>query len=700
MDYKPTEIPEPESKPEDGLDKTQSILQCAKERASAAWSFWSENYDLSDGDRSFASGDQWPEQVRQEREDDGRPLLTINRLQQFIRRVVNDMRQNRTDIKVHPVESDNQGEERSFMNVAGSRDYSGAELYQALIKNIEYNSNALSHYDRASDHMVQGGIAFLRVYTAYSRNDVFDLDLVIDSVLNPTSALIDPGATQPDWSDARYGFINNKMLRREFEAQYPNASPGSVLAEEDNMVGYWGDDEYVTVSEYICLEPETYMLYLMSDGQVWDGRMLKRYNAELVDQKTDPHTIDNPQNLTVTRQRMVDGHKVIWRLITANDILEGGEAGIEMPFSTLPLVPMFGSETIVENKRYFEGLVRQSKDAQRVYNYFQTAAVEMVALAPKSPYIVTPKNIENFETDWNEVHRKNLPYLPANPDPVSGWMPQRNPGMQANQGAELQQAMAASEDIKATMGIYDASLGNVSGEESGRAILARERQSDIGTYHYTDSRNKAIARVGKLLVEAIPKIYDAERQTRIRFNDETEDFIMLNSEIDLDGMEKTIVNDIGVGRYDVVVTSGPAYNTLRIEAVNTLMEFLQAVPNAGPVAMDLIAKNMDFPGAEELAERLGRMVPPNVKDDEAEMEEQPIPPEMQAQMQIEAAKAEQEQAKVMQQQGKTEEAKLKAMESQNTLSEEKLAALVPMLRELVLTAMAEVEADKQMRGMQ
>lgn len=678
------------------------ILAQARERAATGWSFWEDNYNWSNIDRTFLAGYQWPNEIRLEREAEKRPMLTINKLPQFVNRVNNDMMQNPTDIKCQPVEADITGDEAQLQNFASKKNYSESEVFSAIIKNIEYNSNAQGHYNRSAKQMIEGAIAWLRVYTVYNSDDSFECDLRVGSVKNPTSGMIDPTGKEPDHSDAMWGFVYETYPRAEFQARWPDARMGD-LSSADESSRFWETSETVTVAEYMERVPDQYMIFQMSNGSNWDSRDIPAEDISVTE--GGEYYIENNENLTVERARKVTGWKVVWRKITAHSILEGGEEGYRMPFSSIPLVPMLGNEVVLEDKVVYESLIRHALDPQREFNYWRTAATEMVALQPKAPYIGTETNFENNEDDWANANRKNFAYLSYTPDEANaGAPPQRQP-MAQNPGAEINQAMVADESMKAAMGIYDPNLGNQDGNESGRAILARQKMGDLGVYHFTEFRDKAIERVGKLLVEAIPKVYDTERIIRLRFPDDTEDFVKINyHQLDENGEpmyikgKPVLFNDISKGKYDVRVTSGPSYNTLRVEAVNSLIEFISAVPGAGTFAMDIIARNMDFPGAEELADRLKRALPPQVLDpEEAEDAQQPPPtPEQLLEMEKNKGRELEIEKQAVQNEGTVLDIQKEQAKSASQITPE----MKTLLEDTVLDTMVQVERSKRQNAPQ
>ncbi|NTW34549.1 MAG: hypothetical protein HGB17_00140 [Syntrophobacteraceae bacterium] len=665
----------------------REFLQLALERFAAGDTFWQPNYRAAAEDLHFAYVDQWDGDTRRARE--GSPCLTLNKLPTFLDQIIGDQRQNRPSISVHPVEANRpamQSQQQlqpaqpqtKAQNVAGTKDYSLAEVRQALIRNIEYTSGAETHYDIAAQHQTEAGIGWLRVYTKYADDSVFDQDLVIGSIKNRFSVIMDPhGADEPDFSNANWCFISQIMRRAEFNARFPGASP-SELGESVGDYSVWMTDDTIRVSEYFWREPVKRKLLLLSDKRVVYEDEVKPVLDELA-----------AQGVTVVRERVVETHRVMWALITANSILVKPQ---EVPFDTIPVIPVLGKEVTIDRYTVYRGLFRYAKDAQVMHNVMMSEALARVGLAPKAPYILDAKSIEGFEPLWANANRKNWSYLPYNhrldvPPPRREQPPQMP-------AAEMQLALAASDELKAVIGLYDASLGNEGNETSGKAIVARQRQGDRGTFAYVDNQHRAIRRIGKLLLYAIPRIYDSERIIRLKFADNSEDWVLINQTI-LDQQTGTpiIVNDIAEGKYDVVVTSGPSYQTQRMEAADSIMAFVQAVPAAAAVIMDLVAKNMDWPGADEIAKRLKKVLPAGTLDPQELQEEGIEPPQPTPEQQVAAAQAQADIAKAKADealaQAKTVEAQAKIMEIQAAAAMAGTGSVEETIKNLVADALAE-----------
>jgi len=607
------------------------FLKLARERAKKASDYWRENYQKAESDVKFIAGNQWDAKTKKERKDEGRPTLTINKTQQFISKVIGDQRRNKISIKVAPTSAN--VSDLKLSNQAGTKDYSTSEVYEAIIRNIESISNAPDHYSVAFKHGVEGGFGFLRVLTDYSQDDSFDQDLKVKSIRNRWSVMMDPDATEPDYSDMNYCFINDKMSKVEFEKRYPGKQTGDFDAPIDDTYTDWQEDKSIRISEYYTRVPTVRSLLLMTNNEVyWEDEV-----EDVLDELSE-------QGIRIQRSRKVKTFKIKWDKITAWDILDSKE----WVGNRVPVVPVLGRELNLKGKRFFKGLIADSKDAQRMLNYWQSAATERVALAPKAPWVAPAKSIEAYGAIWKTANTKNYSVLPYTPLP-GGDKPFRDapPPMPS---AELQMAVSMTGEMQGTIGIYDAGLGNRSNETSGVAIQARKEGSDTGTYEFIDNHAMALRSIGELLLMAIPKVYDSNRLIRLKFPDGSGDFVEINKTItDEQSGEEVIVHDLGMGKYDVVTEVGASFATKRMEAAQNMLEFSKAVPQAAQIAPDLIAQNMDFPNSQELTKRLKKTLPPQMLSQEEQEElqadqpePQPTPEQLEAQAEMQAKQQEQE----------------------------------------------------------
>lgn len=549
-------------------------------------------------DMRFARlGEQWPDGVKRKRETDGRPCLTINRMPSMLRQVMNDARQNKPAIKVHPVDS---GAKRET-----------AEILNGLIRNIEYTSNADIAYDTALDHAVTSGFGYFRITTDYACDDQFDQDIFIERILNPLTVYGDENSTCADSSDWNKAFVTELYTKQDFEKRWKDAIPANWESSYRDMPLGWMDGDLVRVAEWWKREEVPATLLKLSDGMVlYEAQYLKI--KELLD----------AQGIGIVETRPTRTYKVTQRIMSGAEILETNDwAG-----KYIPIVPVYGDEVAVEGQRHFISLTRWAKDPQQMFNYWRTASTELVALAPKAPFIGPKGAFNSDQSKWATANVISHPFIEFD----GGTPPQRQPFAGPPAGA-LQEALNASDDIKSVMGIYDAAMGARSNETSGRAILQRQRESDTATFNYIDNLSRAIKHAGRILVDLIPKVYNTPRIIRVIYEDGENESVPINQAFTPDpqksqqsriyeaGKEQESVDgltrifDVTTGKYDVTCEVGPSFSTKREEAANQMIELGRMFPPMMQVAGDLLVKNLDWPGADDIAERLKLMLPPQVQ---------------------------------------------------------------------------------------
>lgn len=573
---------------------TKDLLVTAKQTFERSQDAENKNRRNWIDDVRFARlGEQWPEKVKRQREIEGRPCLTINRLPAFIRQVTNDARQNKPSIKCHPV--------------GDGADQETAEIYNGLIRNIEYTSDADVAYDTALDNAVTGGFGYFRISTDYACEDAFEQDIKIERISNPLTVFGDPYSTAADSSDWNDAFVTEMLTIPDFKKRFPKAEVSDFESDSYDKDTLWFQDSAIRVAEWWHREEI-------------DAVVLKLSNGMTVFQEDYEKNIElwTAQGVSVIDQRPTKKKKVTQRIMTGAEILETNEwAG-----KYIPIVPVYGDEVMVEGERHWLSLVRFAKDPQQMFNFWRTASTELVALAPKTPYI-GPKGA--FVTDaqkWETANNVSYPYIE-----YDGQTPPQRQSFAGPPAGALQEALNSSDDMKSIMGLFDASLGNKSNETSGRAIMARQREGDVSTFNFIDNLSRAIRHAGRILVDLIPRVYDTKRIIRVIHEDGTNESIPINQPFQLSPQQQAEkqqeenqeqqgimrLYDLTTGKYDVTCEVGPSYTTKREESANQMTEFVRAFPQSAPLIGDLIAKNLDWPGADEIAKRLKAMLPPQVQ---------------------------------------------------------------------------------------
>lgn len=611
-------------------------IQDLEERFAEDLEHESENRNNAQEDIAFAKlGEQWPEAIKRDREREGRPCLTINRMPSFVHQVVNDSRINSPQITVKPVDD--------------NADPETAEIMSGLIRNIEYVSQADVAYDTALDSAATCGMGFFKIATDYEDENSFAQDIFIRRVTNPLSVVFDSRGESLDGSDWMHAAEIEWMKLTEFERKYPKAEAKSFASSETDGIRRNSTSDDVRIASYWIIEDEPETLLMLSDGTVMTKSEFVAPREELGGASMKDVVAE--MGVQVARERKTS-KRMVKQYICGAEILETNDwAG-----KYIPIIPVFGAEVFYEGKRYLKSLIRDAKDPQRMLNYWRTASTELVALAPKTPFIGPVGAFDTDAAKWETANTKSHAYIEYD----GGTSPQRQAFVGVPAGA-IQEAMNASDDMKSIIGLYDASLGARSNETSGKAILARQREGDVSTFHFVDNKNKSIAHCGRILVDLIPKIYDTERVVRILGLDGKTQNVQLKQQTEWQGVQR--IFDLQVGKYDVAVDTGPSFTTQREEAAAQMTEMLRAFPQAAPVIGDLLAKNLNWPGADEIAKRLKTMLPPQIQA----LENNDLPPE--AMIKVQQLEAQLQQMSQAMQQGM--EAYKKMADEHNAMKSDK-----------------------------
>jgi hypothetical protein len=679
-------------------------LDDAKEAFHAAQEHEAENRRLWLDDLRFARlSEQWPEQIERQRRIDGRPCLTSNLLPAFLRQVTNAARQNRPGIVVHPVDS--------------KADPETADVINGLIRQIEQSSDAEVAYDTALDYAASAGWGYFKVNTRYATDDSFEQDIVIEAVANPLSIFGDPDSTGADSSDWISAFELDQIAKAAFKRRWKDAEPVSFDdAREVGDKDRAQDDKLTIAAQWRREEVEKQIVALSMPDPMADPQRVAMAMALGVSERLiiDLETFEANQALFEAlgmqvqgQPRPVPSYKVTQRILSGADVLEE----IDWAGKYIPIVPVYGEEINVEGVRHFRSMIRDAKDEQRRYNFELTAATEMTALAPKAPFIGKKGAFETDQAKWATANSQNWSYIQYD----GAEKPERQP-FSSVPVAQIQLALSAADNLKRIIGIHDAGMGAEGNETTGRAILARQKESDTSNFHFVDNLSRAIRHGGRIVLDLIPKVYSTARVIRIIGQDGKQASVSIGSSqpsgndnapqqqppaahglpvgasppmappqaqagmapqqpppLLSPGEQETLqtvarVFDLTAGKYDLTVQVGPAYASEREELNTILVELIRAVPQSAAVLMPLVVKTFDMPDADEVADAL-KAVNQQHQNPQAQQQAQQMGQALEqahGQLQQLAQKLQQSQAQVQQVQNdqatKQQEMALKAQE--------------------------------------
>jgi hypothetical protein len=600
------------------------FLATARTRWLTANEAEAENRKEGYEDLRFLNLDQWPEGIRALREKRGRerPCLTIDQIGEPFRQLTNKQREARPAIHINPED--------------GAANQETANALQGILRAVEYDSDAQIAYSVAFEGAVGIGWGYARLRSEFD-GDGPDQNLLIDMIENPFSVYLDPSTRLWDRRDMRFAFVVQDIPKATYDSMYPAstvAQSGRSLTEFSGLgdeAPNWFPEGAVRVAEYYYVQDEEVQL-----GETPEGE-----------------TVEVTKGVELQNVRTIRRPRVYWCQINGLEILDGNAdktGGRVIPGKTIPIRPCFGQVLNVNGKRVYRGIVRAARDPQQAYNYQNSALVEELALVPKSKVIMGEGQDEGHEAMWETANVENYPYLTYKPTTINDKVVGAPSVVQFTDPAKIQSIVVAinqaKADLRSTTGWYDATdPSRKNADQSGRAIMARKESQNQSNINYLDNFNRFVTSLGKLALEWIPEIYDREgRVVRVLGMEDEVERIIVNAPFvegedgnpqPVDPAAAAVMKDVkqfllADGRYGVRVSPGTSYTTRKQEAAEWQFKILEARPEMMGVFGDIAFKNLDGPGHDQIAERIARTIPPQIKGDEGQQE---IPPEAQQKMQ-------------------------------------------------------------------
>lgn len=590
MDKKPKSVFE--SKPDD--------LKDVRERFQKLQDLWAKDRQRYRDDTYFLYVDHWSDKVRRQRGED-RLTLNVDQLSQYTHQVINDSRQNRPQIKVRPEDS--------------KGDIEVAEIYDGLIRQIQESSNADTCYDIALESAIAGGFGFIRLLHDYKDDDGDEQCIKVAPVPNALTVYM-AEHKEPDGADCPECFIVEEIDRAEFKREYPDVDISDWDTEGGNRYGDWCGEK-VRVAEHYRVVKKPYEKHKLEDG-TW-------VTAEDYQLAISNGVSVSPIKETRKRNKRV----VMWSKICGSGYIE---KEVETIWNWIPVAPVWGNLQNVDGEVRHVSMIHNVKDAQLLYDYARSAFAERVGQTPEAPWIAAEGQVENHIEEWDGSTRVRVQrYTPQDLNGVNLPPPQRQDPSDIPAGF-AQDAQISQMDIRAGLGMYQAVVGQRGNATSGVQERAQQAKGDMATFHYHDNLARAIRHIGRIIVWAVPKVYDSERVERILGMDGKAELVQLNpnQEQAIQKLGSRVVYNLGVGKYDVSVVVGKGYATRREEAAEAMSLLVQTNPAMWTTHGDLIAEAMDWPDAQKIAARSKLLLPPAIQEAEraSEMKEGAPSPEV------------------------------------------------------------------------
>lgn len=577
-------------------DEKKEIHKRALKRFSTCETYWTPIYQRMESHLEFYGGKQWQDKAVTEREN--RPTITLDKTSSFINRIVNEQKRVDPEIKI-----------QANYNGTENKNVRLSEILQGYCRYVEHLSTARAIYTKSIENSSIMGIGFMRVCNKYKSANSFDQEFFIEQVELPFSVYLDPSFKALDGSDAEYGFIFDSVEKETYEAEHGKID--GVEFGQFSKSWYPSDDE-VTVAEYFERMKEYETILEITDGQ---SAPISVFESGLSDD--EGNVKPEYANYQILRKKKVERTRTYWFKIDGQKVIDT----TEFPSKYVPIVPTLGVTLWRDKKKDYVGLIHYLKSPQEMYNYYKSAEIELAGLAPKSPFIAAPGQIDRYKTQWENANTKNYSYLPYDPISVDGTMVP--PPQRADNGAQIGQFQAAAqgafEDMKSAVSIYDAALGSQDAGDSGKAIILKTEQSVSGNLHYLFNLKRSIEQVGKILCDIFQNVVSKQEAFKIMAGDSSVENIL---------NDVSLWKDEDLENMAITVTTGSAYATKRNEEADRIMQLLNILPpEMGGNIADLLIKNLDLESGDEIVKRIQSMMNPKLLQKEGE--ENGINPEVQ-----------------------------------------------------------------------
>lgn len=562
----------------------QSILKEAIKFRDVAQDYWNPIYEKGLEDKRFVTieGAQWESTALEKRKQQGKPSLEINLVRAYVQQQINTMRQNRPQAKVVPVDS--------------GADPEIAKVFEGLIKDVEESSNFEDALDTAAANQVHAAVGFYRITTDYIHEKSFNQEPRFKPVENPQAVLIDPLSKALDGSDMTKAlvceWVDKDQIKKDYGEDAVTDFDMENMEDWDNST-----DNTVCVAEFFYKDQVADTLCLLDDGSV-------EFKSVLIEQWADGEL-----DQIVINKRETTRTEIKWVKLTGCKVLEKGV----FPGEYIPIFPVYGEVTWVENKRHIFSLVHFAKDAQRLFNYWKSTEAHILQKNQDEMTIVDDRGIAGFEEWQNPSGAAYLRFKATDENGNQIPYPTKL-GAAAPPVGILNASESAKSLIPDILNMHAPQMGQDVNQQSGVAIGLLQRQSDTAQFHFQDNINKTIRHSARVLIGLFPILYDTEMVRRIIGADGESELVKLNAQPQTQDEQTRaingILNDVSAGRFDVRMDTGPSFNTQREQSFALMMQLVQSNPALFNIVADLIVINSPLLNSKEIAERVKMLVPP------------------------------------------------------------------------------------------
>lgn len=494
----------------------------------------------------------------------------------------------------------------------------------------------------------------------------------------------DCNSKQMDKSDARHCTIINPMSTDAWK-QYAEEhgldeeEMPTFQSPDSNWLFPWVSKGVVYVGEYYEVEEKKETVFIYIDPMTGEPvSYFKRDIKDVIDELAD-------RGMQKVAEKKVTRRRVYKSIITCTSVLKDREL---IAGDHIPIVPVYGEWSFAGDKEVYEGVVRLTKDGQRLRNMIMSFNADIVARNPQKKPFFYPEQIAGYEHMYSGTDA--YPYYLINktdenggdlpPTPVAYMEEPQVP--QAN--AYMLEAATQAVNQVATMGVdSDAANGQVAFDTVNQLNM----RADLETYVFQDNLATAMRRDGEIYASMVNDIYDVPRNVVMTLEDGSEKQVQLLTQVvDYQSGQVVTLNDIR-GRYECYTDVGPSFQSMKDQNRAEIQELLGKVPPGTPEWQMLLLQYftlLDGKGVEMMREYANKqLVIMGLKKPETPEEmqmvqqaqqqpQQPSPEQLQAQGVLLTGQADLLNAQVKQQQLQVDAAKV---ESANQLNQAKIAEI-------------------------
>lgn len=585
----------------------------------------------------FINDDQWPEDIKNLRAGNpgnanngmpavpARPCITINKVKEPVKQVVNQMSQSDMGAEITPADD--------FGDLTEVDDEE-IELREGLLRRIQRAPETADAILWMGKRAAICGEGYMGVMTRFLKGKTFDQEPYVMRFYNQASVMLDPSHEQPDGSDADWAIVGSDMPYDQYIAEFPKALDGKSAnalcdcnddawrAFGDEAPGWFtteGEQRMVRVVDYYYTVRDSEELALLPDGRTVLASEV-------------------PDGIKPLQTRHEVTKSIKWAKLDGYQVLDK----TDWPGPDIPIIKCLGEEVSPYDKeRRAVGMVSESAQQSNFSgNVMVSKMVETIGLAPIAQIMMANGQDEGFEAEMAGINTRTFGVLHYNQTDAEGKpAPPPMPVPITTQIGPIVTAMQYfNESVLSVIGQPSPTLGEVDPSiKTARGLKDLLNQAERGNSNYLDNLAKSVRRMCVILNGLFYPLLAQGRGRKVRI-------INSEGEPEMVTISTDSAKQLGMGGEKVYRLTKDAHFNIAIKITanadsrrdkesSMLGDLISANPEFMQWFGDKFIDSTDIPGRKELAERVKVMLAPPILAMLAEKAKgTPIPPHAQAQI--------------------------------------------------------------------